>query len=301
MKKQNKIGIISMKTWDKEPDNNAERFKEESEKLGFKSEILFNDLFAVNFNNKEIEVYYNEELIDLNEFKLIIPCISIFNNDNKLFFIEVLEGLGVNVKNKINNILISKNKSKTLLALQKAGVPIIPSAITNSEYKLKSIFGFLGDDEFVYRLNQGSLGKGVAILNSKLSMISTFELLSTAGIQSSRIIFQKFIKESSGRDIRVIVANNKVIAAMERTSNGFDFRANLSSGGKGKEIEITKEVKDISLKAIKAIGLDYGGVDILISDEGPLIIEINANPGVRIEEVTGKNIVGEIIKNLVNR
>jgi len=288
-----------MKSWDKEPDDNTSRFYTEAKALGYEAEILSYDMFSINFTNEKIEVFYNEEPLNLKKFKLIIPCISIFNNDNKLFFFEVLEGLGLNVKNKLNNILISKNKSKTLLKLQRAGVPIVPSAITNSEYRLNSIFNLIGENDYVYRLNQGSLGKGVATLNSKLSMISTFELLSTADIDPSRIIFQKFIKEAGGKDLRIIIVNGKIIASMERASNGFDFRANISSGGNGKEIDIDPKIEKIALKAINAIGLDYGGVDILISDEGPLVIEVNSNPGVKIEEITGKNVVREIIKEII--
>ena len=113
----------------------------------------------------------------------------------------------------------------------------------------------------------------------------------------SNILVQECITESSGKDIRCFVVGNKVIAAMERDSGGQDFRANLSQGGSARKIELTKEEKQMAIKATKEVGLDICGVDLLRSNRGTMIIELNASPGlVGIEKYSGVSVKSEIFK-----
>lgn len=135
-----------------------------------------------------------------------------------------------------------------------------------------------------------------------MSLISIFEMIATQNIPASSLLFQKFIHEAGGKDIRLVVVGNKVVAAMKRSSQGIDFRSNLSGVGKGTSVEkLPVKVKKIAIKAIKTLGLDYGGVDILISKRDPLIIDVNSNPGFKIERVTGKNIGKEILKYIIKK
>lgn len=298
-KASQKVGIIAMQPHWKEMDNETYiRFPEEIKKQGFESEILFFDKFCITFG-KKIKFYYDEKEIDLGAYKLLIPVMA--GSKGNHFLVEAIEEMGFKTRNSLKAISICKNKLNTLLVLKKAGLPVVEAAMNFSEYRLDPILNFFKEDEYVCKYTNGSLGKGVAFLKTKLSLISTFELLASVDVQPSKILFEKFIKESAGRDIRVIVVGNKVVASMERTSNGFDFRANLWGGGKGSNFKADKKIKEIAVQAIKTIGLDYGGVDFVMSKDGPIIIEVNANPGMKIEGATGINVAGEIIKYIINK
>ena len=183
-----------------------------------------------------------------------------------------------------------------------SGLPITPSAVNFSQFKLKPLFNFIKKDDFICKVNKSSLGRGVALIKSKISLISIFELLAAKNIKPSTLLFQKYIHESKGKDIRIIVVGKKIVAIMERSAQGIDFRSNLSGGGEGKKIDrLSPEIKKISIKAIETLGLDYGGVDILISRRKPLILEVNANPGLIIEEITRRNVSKKIIKYIVKK
>jgi len=113
----------------------------------------------------------------------------------------------------------------------------------------------------------------------------------------ARVIVQEFIKESSGSDIRAFVVDGRVVGAMKRQAKDGEFRSNLHRGGTATVIQLTDEEETVALKAAKAMSLDIAGVDMLQSDRGPLILEVNSSPGLEgIEEATGKDIAGEIIK-----
>jgi ribosomal protein S6--L-glutamate ligase len=113
----------------------------------------------------------------------------------------------------------------------------------------------------------------------------------------ARIIVQEFIKEARGADIRAFIVNGKVVGAMKRQRAEGEFRSNLHRGGKATVIKLTREEKQAALGAAKALGLDVAGVDMLQSARGPLILEVNSSPGLEgIEQATGVNIAGEIVK-----
>ena len=107
---------------------------------------------------------------------------------------------------------------------------------------------------------------------------------------------QEFIKESAGTDIRAFVVGNQVVASMKRDSLDDDFRSNLHQGGAGTPIKLTHEEKKIALKAAKAMGLHICGVDLMRSERGPLVLEVNASPGFGIEKVTGRDVASKIIE-----
>ena len=110
---------------------------------------------------------------------------------------------------------------------------------------------------------------------------------------------QEFIKEASGRDIRCLVIGDEVVAAMERVSDGTDFRSNLHRGGTTHEIELTSDELKIAKMATKALGLEVAGVDILRSDRGPLVLEVNSSPGIEgIESATGVDVAGMMVDHV---
>ncbi len=298
-KKKKKIAIVSMRyDYEKlDEDDNTLRFYEEANDLGYDTKLFFANKFFVSFEKKKINIFYNEKKLNMKQFDLVIPITG--GKKNNRILIEILERMNLNVKNNLSAVELAKNKIRTLACLVQKGLPTIPTAMNFSEYWLGPLLDFFPEDEYICKITNRSLGKGVSYINNKLSLISNFELFAAGGIQPSNLMFERFIKESSGRDIRVIATKKKVIVAMQRYSNGFDFRANISGGGKGEIVKLTPKMKKMAIDAVKALGLDYGGVDLIESDKGPLIIEVNANPGTKIEQITETKVVREIIKELI--
>jgi ribosomal protein S6--L-glutamate ligase len=112
----------------------------------------------------------------------------------------------------------------------------------------------------------------------------------------TNILLQEFVKESAGTDIRAFVVGSRVVASMKRQSLDDDFRSNLHKGGEGAIIKLTEEERKMAIKAAKAMGLNVAGVDMMRSDRGPLILEVNASPGFGIEKVTGRDVTTPIIE-----
>lgn len=292
------IAIISMYPEERSEDKpNSQRFREELIDQGHSAEVLFFDRFFTSFHKGKVEVFYNESKLDLNRYDLVLLVAN--GKVENCFLVEILEELGCTVRNNSRAVYLSKNKARTVLKLAQAGLPVIPTALNFSQYRLAPVMDFIKDDEYIAKLVDKSMGQGVAYLNTRLSFISTFEMMAAVGVSPARIIFEKYIKQSHGRDTRVIVAGGKVVAAMERTSNGFDFRSNLSGGGEGKQARLTPAMEKTALAAARTLGLDFAGVDLLKTPRGPMIIEVNPNPGLKIEDYTDQNVAGEIVRNLV--
>lgn len=296
-KKSKPIAIIAMQpSWKELDDEKYTRFPEELEKLGYSSDIFFYDRFFMSFG-KKMEFYYNEKKFNPGDYSMFLPVVG--GNREASILLEALEKTGVPMKNSPASVDISKDKTKTMLHLHQAGIPTVPGAVNFSQFFLGPLMDFIGSDEYICKLREGSMGKGVAYINSRLSLISVFELLASASIVPCKVLFERFIKDAGGRDLRIIVSGGEVVGAMERQSNGFDFRANIWGGGKGREYKPSKKMKDMAIKSAKALGLDYAGVDMIIDKNKPMVVEVNSNPGMQIENLTGKNIVGEMVKRIV--
>src|SRR6202008_2393127 len=111
----------------------------------------------------------------------------------------------------------------------------------------------------------------------------------------TNILLQEFVKESAGTDIRAVVVGGKVVASMQRQSLDDDFRSNLHQGGEGKAIKLTDEERKTAIRAAKAMGLAICGVDMMRSERGPLVLEVNSSPGFGIEQVTDRNVAASVI------
>jgi RimK family alpha-L-glutamate ligase len=295
--KKKKVGIIAMQpSWKELDDEKYTRFPEELGKLGYKSEILFFDRFFVSFG-KKVEFYYKEEKFNPKKYSLFLPVVG--GSREALVLLEALQKTGVPMKNTPEAVAVSKDKIRSKLYLHQAGIPTVPAAVNFSQFFLGPLMDFLNSNECICKLKEGSLGKGVAYINSKMSLISIFELLASASVTPCTILFEKFIRDAAGKDLRIIVAGGKAVGAMERCSNGFDFRANLWGGGEGKLFQPTDNMKKIAIKSAQTLGLDYAGVDMVVDKNKPLVVEVNSNPGMQIEDFTEKNVVREVVKRII--
>ncbi|MFT5337862.1 MAG: ribosomal protein S6--L-glutamate ligase, partial [Luteibaculaceae bacterium] len=167
---------------------------------------------------------------------------------------------------------------------------------TNYTSDVEHLVESVGGAPLVLKLLEGTQGLGVVLAETQNAAISVLEAFN--GLKA-RVIAQKFIKESNGADIRVLVVGGVVVGAMKRQGKKGEFRSNLHRGGSATVIELSEEEETTALKAAKAMGLGVAGVDMLQSNSGPLVLEVNSSPGLEgIETATGKDIAREIIRHI---
>ena len=212
--------------------------------------------------------------------------------------IRQLELLGVNVINKEEAVMNAKNKLRNLQVLTEHNIPIPKTYVINNATDLDHALKDMGKFPIILKSPSGSQGKGVAIIESKRGLKSIIDMFDP----NNPLIIQKYVKEAKGKDLRVFIVGNRIVGAMERvtTARG-EFRSNFHLGGKVLVADLTDDEKTLAVAGAKACGLDVAGVDILRTNEGPKVIEVNANPGLEgITMATGKDIAGEIIRYMVD-
>jgi ribosomal protein S6--L-glutamate ligase len=249
----------------------------------------------VNIAAGNPEIYYKDDK-KLENIDAVIPRIRPSMTFYGTTIVRQFEMMNVYCLNKSLPITSSRDKLNTLQLLSRENLPMPTTSFSHSVYETKHLIKMVGGAPLVIKLLEGTKGVGVVLAETTKaaeSVINAFKSL------KADILVQEFIKESKGRDIRCFVVGNKVVAAMERQAEEGEFRANMHLGGKATVIEITDEERAIAIKAVKVLGLDIAGVDMVRSNFGPKILEINSSPGLEgIEAATGVNVAGEIIKFL---
>jgi ribosomal protein S6--L-glutamate ligase len=194
-------------------------------------------------------------------------------------------------------VMRAKNKLKTLQLLSKQNVPVPKTYIVSETQSLDSIVEDIGPFPVILKAMAGSHGSGVSIIESRRGLKSIIDML-VRNEAAEPVMLQEYIKESSGKDIRVFIVGRRIVGAMERiaTRRG-EFRSNFHLGGRVRVATMSRTEKDVAFAAIAACKLDFAGVDIIRTKSGPKVLEVNANPGLEgITKATGRDIAGEIIK-----
>jgi ribosomal protein S6--L-glutamate ligase len=232
----------------------------------------------------------------LEQFDAIIPRVGASNTFYGTAIVRQFELMNVLAANGSQAISRSRDKLRCMqiLAKEQVGLPI--TGFAHSTQDTDGLINMVGGAPLVIKLIEGTQGIGVVLAEthtSAKSMIEAFRGL------SAHILVQEYIKEAKGEDIRAFVVGDKVIAAMRRTAAKGEFRANIHRGGKSENIELTKDEIATALKACRAVGLNVAGVDMLRSNTGPKVLEINSSPGLQgIEGATGINVAGLVVEYL---
>ena len=193
-------------------------------------------------------------------------------------------------------LLRSRDKLRSLQILARAGLGLPKTVFTNYSNQLDEIIDGVGGTPLIVKLLEGTQGLGVVLAENRKAAKSVIEAFN--GLKA-RIIVQEYIKEAGGADLRVLVVDGEVVGAMKRQAKEGEFRSNLHRGGSAKVVALTPEEEQIAIAAAKAMDLGVAGVDILQSNRGPLIIEVNSSPGLEgIEGATGEDIAGKVIQYL---
>ncbi len=237
-------------------------------------------------------IYKGEKLTGVDA---IIPRIGASVTFYGTAVVRQFELMGVFSAVNSQAIVRSRDKLRSLQILSKACLGMPKTAFTNfSKGGEKQLVEHVGGAPLIIKLLEGTQGLGVVLAETKKAGQSVIEAFH--GLKA-RIIVQEFIKEAKGADIRAFIVNGKVVGAMKRQGAEGEFRSNLHRGGKATVIKLSTAEKKAALGAAKALGLDIAGVDMLQSDRGPLILEVNSSPGLEgIEQATGVNIAAEIIR-----
>ncbi|MDO6489806.1 MULTISPECIES: RimK family alpha-L-glutamate ligase [unclassified Cellulophaga] len=269
------------------------RIAQEAEKRGHYIELIDHTKCSVKLGADTPKVYLNEEDIT-NEFDAIIPRIGNKVTRHGAAVVREFELNGVFTTVKSLSIIKARNKVKTLQIMSRCGVPIPETLFSINPNNIESQIALLGGTPVIIKLQEGTQGLGVILAETKKSaksIIDTFYKMDTS------ILIQKFIAESNGEDIRIFVVGNKIVASMKRTSEAGEFRSNVHRGATAQMIEPTAFECKIALRAVKQLDLGVAGVDLIRSKNGPLLIEVNASPGLEgIESATGINVAEKIIE-----
>jgi ribosomal protein S6--L-glutamate ligase len=232
----------------------------------------------------------------LTGFDAVIPRIAASHTFYGLAVLRQFEMMGVFPLNESVAIGRSRDKLRSLQILSRDGVGLPVTAFTNDARRTDEVIELVGGAPVVIKLLEGTQGIGVVLGETHQSAKSVIEAFH--GVDMA-ILVQQYIKEAHGRDVRALVIGKKVIAAMQRTGPAGDFRSNLHRGGSAEETEITVEERSTAIRAARAMGLNVCGVDMLRSNHGPVVMEVNSSPGLEgIEGSTGVDVAAKMIEFL---
>ena len=240
---------------------------------------------------KHPQVIYDGEPI--TELDAVIPRIGASVTFYGTAVVRQFEMMKVFTTTESQALVRSRDKLRSMQILARAGVGLPKTVFTNYSKDVASVIDRVGTP-CIIKLLEGTQGLGVVLAESKKAAIAVVEAFNSL---KARVIVQEFIKESRGVDIRAFVVDGSIVGAMRRTGNEGEFRSNLHRGGTAELVDLSRDEEVVAIKAAKALGLHVAGVDMLQSDRGPLVIEVNSSPGLEgIEGATGHDIAGEIIK-----
>jgi ribosomal protein S6--L-glutamate ligase len=238
-------------------------------------------------------IYKGEEITNINA---VIPRIGASVTFYGTAVVRQFEMMKVFSATESQALVRSRDKLRSLQILSRAGLGLPKTVFSNYSKEVSGIIDKVGGAPLVIKLLEGTQGLGVMLADNRNSAESILEAFN--GLQA-RVIVQEFIKEAKGADIRAFVVDGVVVGAMKRQAKEGEFRSNLHRGGSANIIELTDEEENAAIRAAKSLGLGIAGVDMLQSARGPLILEVNSSPGLEgIENATGKDIAGQIIKYL---
>ena len=268
------------------------RLKEAAEARGHTLDILNTLRCTVHIASHRPEVYYNGAPVDA--YDAVIPRIGASITNYGLAILRQFEMRGSWSLNESVAIGRSRDKLRSLQILAKHGLGLPLTAYANDPKQAEEIIKAVKGPPVVIKLIEGTQGIGVVLAETMSSAKSVIEAFRGANVN---ILVQEFIKEAGGTDIRALVVGGKVVAAMKRTGAPDEFRSNLRRGSSAQVIKITPEERSTAVRAAKRMGLNVCGVDMLRSNHGPVIMEVNSSPGLEgIESATGKDIAGQIIE-----
>ncbi len=287
-----RIAVLS-----REDNYSTRRLVEVGEARGHTVEVIDTTRCYMAINAMAPEVHYDGKR--LPRYDAVIPRIGASITPYGTAVIRQFETIGTYCVNGSAGITASRDKLHAHQVLAGKRISMPTTAFAASPKDTSNLMALVGTAPLIVKLLESTQGKGVVLAETKKAAESVIDAF--RGLKANFLV-QDFVKEAAGEDIRCLVIAGKVVAAMKRTGAEGDFRSNLHRGGSAKVVRISKEERDTALRAARAFGLGKAGVDLLRSDSGPKVLEVNSSPGFEgIEKATGKDIVGKLYDEIEAR
>ncbi|WLD57374.1 30S ribosomal protein S6--L-glutamate ligase [Salinispirillum sp. LH 10-3-1] len=282
-----KIGILSRNA----KLYSTRRLVEAAEKRGHEVRVIDALRCYMNITSHNPEIHYKGEKLD--GFDAVIPRIGASITFYGTAVLRQFEMMSVYPLNESVAISRSRDKLRSLQLLSRRGIGLPVTSFAHSPDDIEDLLSIVGGAPAVIKLLEGTQGVGVVLAETNQAAESVIQAF--MGLKQ-HILVQEFIKEAKGADIRAFVVGGKVVAAMKRQAKEGEFRSNLHRGGTAALCRITPEERATAIRAAKVMGLNVCGVDLLRSNHGSVVMEVNSSPGLEgIEKASGKDVADLII------
>ena len=268
------------------------RLVEAGEGRGHEVRVINHKRCYMNIVSHNPQIHYNGEPI--KGIEAIIPRIGASVSFYGTAVVRQFEMMGVYSVNESVAITRSRDKLRASQLLSRKGIGLPVTGFANAPGDTDDLLKLVGGAPVVIKLLEGTQGVGVVLAETNKAAESVIEAF--RGLKANFMV-QEFIKEAGGADLRCFVIGDKVVASMMRQGKEGEFRSNLHRGGSAKLVKITPEERSTAVRSAKAMGLNVAGVDLLRSNHGPVVMEVNSSPGLEgIEAATNKDVAGMIIE-----
>lgn len=273
------------------------RFKQAAEQRGHTVKVLNTLRFAIDLEEGEPDLFYRGK--QLGDYDAILPRIGASITYFGTAVVRQFEQLDVYTPNTANGILNSRDKLRSMQILSRHDIGIPHSCYVRDRNDVLPAIDRIGGAPVIIKLIEGTQGVGVILAESNKVAEAIIETLQGA---KQNVIVQKFVAESKGKDVRALVVGDRVVAAMRRVAQGQEFRSNVHRGGKTETVTLDPTYEEAAVRAAQIMGLRVAGVDLLESNEGPQVMEVNSSPGMEgIETATGLDVAGSVIDFIANQ
>jgi ribosomal protein S6--L-glutamate ligase len=267
---------------------------EAAQQRGHEVEVLDTLQFDIRVSRRNPELLYQGRPV--GPVDAVIPRIGASITYFGTAVVRQFEMLGVYCLNESQAIARSRDKLRCLQLLSRHDIGLPPTVYTRQAEHVPDCIEQVEGPPVVVKLLQGTQGIGVVLAESTMAASSVIEAFH--GLEQN-ILIQKFIHEANGADIRALVVGRKVVAAMKRRAVAGEFRSNIHRGGTARKVRLAPDYRRTALAAARVLGLTVAGVDLIESDEGPMVMEVNSSPGLEgIQKTTGVDVAAAIIEHI---
>ncbi|RIJ32384.1 30S ribosomal protein S6--L-glutamate ligase [Henriciella mobilis] len=282
----------------REPDNySSKRLLEAARARGHVIDAINTSRCYMKIEARAPEVHYDGKTLPF--YDAVIPRIGASMTSYGMAVLRQFQGTGAWCLNPPEAIGASRDKLLAHQLLSQAGIAMPVTAFAHSPKDTKDLVGLAGSGPVVLKLLESTQGRGVVLAETKKAAESLVDAF--RGLDANFLV-QEFVKEAAGADVRCLVIGGRVVAAMKRQAQDGEFRSNLHRGGKATAITLSPAEKRTAVAAAKRLGLNIAGVDILQSNKGPVVLEVNSSPGLEgIEAATDTDVAGKVIRLIEQR
>ncbi len=273
------------------------RLRQAAVERGHDVKVLNTLRFGIELQHGEPDLYFRGKRI--SQYDAILPRIGASITYFGTAVVRQFEQMDVYTPNTAAGIVHSRDKLRALQVLSRHDIGIPYTTFVRGRKDVLPAIARLGGAPVVIKILEGTQGVGVILAETDKVAEAIIETLQSA---RQNVLVQKFVKESKGRDVRAFVVGDQVVAAMRRTAQGTEFRSNVHRGGRTEAITLEPEFEETAVRAAQILGLRVAGVDMLESNDGPQVMEVNSSPGLEgIESCTGLDVAGAVIDFIAGR